>query len=158
MFGRGAKSSSFGDNVEKEYQDGEAIVIEGGREAEMFIIQEGSARVTKTIGGEEVELAVLGRGDFFGDMSLLESLPRSATVRALGTTRVQVIQPGGLMLKFRRDPSFAFEMLQRLSGRVRNINRILVETLEGKHGDHNNVRAEVGRAEYEFNNEHDDTT
>ena len=101
---------------------------------------------------------MFGRGDFFGDMSLLESLPRSATVRALGTTRVQVIQPGGLMLKFRRDPSFAFEMLQRLSGRVRNINRILVETLEGKHGDHNNVRAEVGRAEYEFNNEHDDTT
>ncbi len=149
MFGWGGKSTPFGDNVEKEFQDGEVIVREGGQESEMFIIQDGSVRVSKSIAGREIELAVLGRGDFFGEMSLLESLPRSATVRALGSTRVQVIQPGGLMLKFRRDPSFAFEMLQHLSGRLRHMDQILAETLEGKHSDHDKVRTEVHRAEYE---------
>jgi CRP-like cAMP-binding protein len=83
--------------------------------------------VSKTIEGREVEIARLGRGDFFGEMSLLESLPRYATVRAVGETRVLVIEPGTLLLKIRRNPTFAFEMLQHMSRRLRRINQRLME-------------------------------
>ena len=142
------KPSHFKNYVEKEYSDGEIIVAEGDIDCEMFIIQEGGARVTKYVNDEEVVLTTLDRGEFFGEMSLLESLPRSATIRAVGKTRVQVIQPGGFLLKIRRDPTFAFEMLQRLSTRIRHINDVLVETLEQSGDARSDLRVQIEKSEY----------
>jgi CRP/FNR family transcriptional regulator, cyclic AMP receptor protein len=74
-----------------------------------------------------VQLAVLEKGDFFGEMSLLEGLPRDASAIAVGTTQVLVMSSGALLVRLRRDPTFAFELLRRLSGRVRALNaRLLV--------------------------------
>lgn len=112
------------------YQDGETIIHEDDLSRVMFVIQQGAAVVSKKVGDEEVVLATLRRGSFFGEMSLLESLPRSATVRASGETRVLVINSGGLLLKIRRDPTFALEMLQQMSRRVRLLNEALVDLME----------------------------
>jgi CRP-like cAMP-binding protein len=71
-------------------------------------------------------LAVLDRGDFFGEMSLLEGLPRSATARARGKTELVVLRPGSLLLRIRKDPTFAFELLQQMSRRIRHLNDQLV--------------------------------
>jgi len=114
---------------ERKCEDGELIVREGDEDREMFIIRAGQVRITKQVGDEELTLATLERGDFFGEMALLESLPRTANARAVGPTRLLVIQPGGLLLRIRRDPTFAFEMLHRLSGRIRGLNRRLVEAV-----------------------------
>jgi CRP-like cAMP-binding protein len=73
-----------------------------------------------------VRLAVLGRGSFFGEMSLLEGLPRSATARAIGPTSLLVLRSGSLLLQIRRDPTFAFELLQQMSHRIRQLNEKLV--------------------------------
>ena len=48
----------------------------------MFIIQEGAVRITKVVDGREVILAVLKKGDMFGEMALLENKPRSASAIA----------------------------------------------------------------------------
>jgi CRP-like cAMP-binding protein len=112
---------------EETYPDGAVIVREGEERREMYVIQRGGVVVCKTVEGREVEIARLSRGDFFGEMSLLESLPRYATVRAVGETRVLVIEPGYLLLKIRRNPTFAFEMLQVMSRRLRQINQKLVD-------------------------------
>ena len=117
--------------AESKYQvetfaDGEVIVREGDEGREMYLIQDGSAEVFKLVDGEEVRLATLDRGSFFGEMSLLESLPRSATVRARGATRLLVMEPGMLLIKIRRDPTFAFEMLQHMSRRVRELDEQIV--------------------------------
>jgi CRP-like cAMP-binding protein len=72
-----------------------------------------------------MRLAVLERGSFFGEMSLLEGLPRSATARAIGAVELLVLKPGSLLLRIRRDPTFAFELLQQLSGRIRDLNEKL---------------------------------
>ena len=114
---------------EESFVDGEIIVREGDISREMFILQRGSVVVTKNVDGREVTLAVLGRGSFFGEMSLLESLPRNATVRACGDTRVLILEPGSLLLKIRRDPTFAFEMLQHMSQRIRDLDERLVALL-----------------------------
>ena len=50
--------------------------------ADMFIIQDGAVRITKVVDGQEVILAVLNKGDMFGEMSLLENKPRSASAIA----------------------------------------------------------------------------
>ena len=113
------------DRVER-YEDGEIIVREGEHGREMFIIQEGRVDVLKMVDGQELILAWLERGSFFGEMSLLEGTTRHATVRARGPVRLVVVEPGSLLLKIRRDPTFAFEMLQQMSRRVRGLDDQLV--------------------------------
>jgi len=117
-------------DVEWTYDDGEVIFAEGEDTSEMFVIQAGAVRVTKRVGDREIELATLQRGDFFGEMSLLESLPRHATCTAVGRTMVLVVRSGELLVKIRRDPTFAFEMLQRMSRRIRQLNDGIVSLLQ----------------------------
>ncbi|HKG93545.1 MAG TPA: cyclic nucleotide-binding domain-containing protein [Gemmatimonadaceae bacterium] len=130
-----------GDQVE-EFGDGEVIVREGEESREMYVIQHGSVVVTKRIEGREVELARLTRGSFFGEMSLLESQPRNATVRADGHAKLLVIKPGGLLLKIRRDPTFAFEMLQHMSHRIRDLNDRVAQLMHAE-APRDNVRVEM---------------
>ncbi|MDX1510054.1 MAG: cyclic nucleotide-binding domain-containing protein [Nitriliruptorales bacterium] len=105
-----------------EVLDGHEIVREGEAGEEMYLVQSGAVTISKRVDGREVVLGEVGPGDFFGEMSLLESLPREATARANGTTRLLVLGPGALLVRLRRDPSLAVEMLHRLSGRLRRLN------------------------------------
>ena len=105
----------------REFADGEFIVREGETGQEMFIIQSGIAIVRRS----DTEVARLGKGEFFGEMSVLESSARDADVIAHGRTRVLALGPGALFVRLRRDPSFALELLQALSSRVRVLNERL---------------------------------
>ena len=113
----------------RTFEDGDLIFMEGDDSREMYVVVQGEVVVTKQAGAGEVCLATLRKGDFVGEMSLLESLPRSATARAKGATKLLAIQPGGFLLKIRRDPTFAFEMLQSLSKRIRVTNETLMREL-----------------------------
>ncbi len=96
------------------YDDGEDVFVEGDTSRDLFIIQEGEIEIFKKSPLGELKLAVFKRGDFFGDMALLQGGHRFAGAKAKGKTKLLVIQPGGFLLKIRRDPTFAFEMLQAL--------------------------------------------
>ncbi|MBC7539641.1 MAG: cyclic nucleotide-binding domain-containing protein [Bacteriovorax sp.] len=103
----------------REFNDGELIFKEGDEDRDLFIIQEGAVEIRKTTPQGEIVLAELLRGDFFGDMALLQNIPRFASAYSKGKSKVLVLHPGGFLLKIRRDPTFAFEMLQQLSSRVK---------------------------------------
>ena len=61
------------------------VVREGEPGNRFFLVGEGAVRVCKNFGRpDEVELVRLGAGDFFGEMCILESMPRAATVQAIG--------------------------------------------------------------------------
>ena len=107
---------------EVDYDDGDLIVAAGDTGNEMFVIQRGAVVISRRRNDKVVELDRLERGQFFGEMSLLESLPRDADVHAVGPTTLLVLGSGGLLLRLRRDPSFALEMLQQLSHRIRALN------------------------------------
>jgi CRP/FNR family transcriptional regulator, cyclic AMP receptor protein len=121
-----AHSSEFS----RTYHDGEMICQEGELSAEMFVVQRGGVRIYKAAQHAPVELAFLEKGDFFGEMSVLEDLPRDASAQAVGETEVLVMSTGALLIRLRRDPTFAFELLRRLSGRVRGLNARLMAALE----------------------------
>jgi CRP-like cAMP-binding protein len=112
------------------FADGECLFREGEAGTEMYVIREGAVRITKSVGSRQLELAVLGRGDFFGEMALLEGMPRDASAHAVGQTTVLAIGQGGLLMRIRRDPTFALELLNRLSGRVRELNARLLQLME----------------------------
>jgi CRP/FNR family transcriptional regulator, cyclic AMP receptor protein len=128
--------------------DGEVIFQEGDQSSEMYVVVEGAVTVSKKSPRGEIHLATLNRGDFVGEMSLLESLPRSATARAKGATKLLVIHPGGFLLKIRRDPTFAFEMLQSLSKRIRLTNESLMHELGRSGHNDESLRAILSGAEY----------
>ncbi|MBI2566339.1 MAG: cyclic nucleotide-binding domain-containing protein [Candidatus Schekmanbacteria bacterium] len=79
---------------EQIYQDGEYLFHEGDNGDTLYIIAQGRIMVTKYIpGGGEEALAILARGDFFGEMSLIDGEPRSASAKAYGGA-VTVLQLG----------------------------------------------------------------
>ena len=112
------------------YQNGELVFEEGDSSRDLFIIQEGQVEIWKKTDTTDIKLATFNRGDFFGDMALLQGGTRFASAKATGVTKLLVIQPGGFLLKIRRDPTFAFEMLQTLSYRIKISNERLVDVIK----------------------------
>jgi CRP-like cAMP-binding protein len=115
----------------ESYRDGDVIVQEGDRSREMYVIQSGQVVVTRGgNNGNPSSVETLERGEYFGEMSLFQSVLRDATVRAKGPTKLLVLEPGALLLKLRRDPTFAFDMLQRMSGKIRELEEKLSKTTD----------------------------
>ncbi len=126
-------NKKFNQESHIEFTDGESIFRETDESREMYVVLEGEVIITKNSPKGEIKLAHLHKGDFLGEMSLLESQPRSASAIARGKVRLLAIHPGGFLLKIRRDPTFAFEMLQTLSRRIRVTNEHLIRELGGVH-------------------------
>lgn len=105
-----------------EFEDGEQIVADGDPGTDMYVVLAGRVRVSKETAAGRVVLDVLERGAFFGEMSVLESMPRDADAHAVGAVRLLAIGQGGLLVRVRRDPSFALELMHQMSGRIRRLN------------------------------------
>jgi len=110
----------------KLYRDGEVIIRQGEMEDCMYVVQEGQVEVFQENGNKEVRLAVLGEGDFFGEMAIFERDVRSATVRALGEVRVLTVDKRTFLRRITEDPSLAFRMVEKMSNRIRELNAALV--------------------------------
>ena len=111
------------EGTRRSFAAGESIVERGDAADEMFVIRAGRVEIRRDDG----VVAELVAGDFFGEMSLLESLPRDADAVALTDVELLVITQGALLVRLRRDPTFALEMLHRLSGRIRSLNAQLTD-------------------------------
>ncbi len=111
----------------KEYQNGEVIVRQGQPGDCMYVIQAGRVEVLAEEGGKEVQLALLGEGDFFGEMAIFERAVRSATVRALGDARVLTVDRRNFLQRIQEDPSLAFRLVETMSRRIRELDRRITE-------------------------------
>ena len=110
----------------KEYNGGDIIVNQGEVGDCMFVIQEGEVEVVRIDNSNIIRLAVLGRGDFFGEMSVFEKETRSATVRALGKVRLITVDKKTFMRRIQEDPSLAFRIFQTMAARIKGLNEELV--------------------------------
>ena len=110
---------------ERTVEAGEPVFRHGDKGSELFVIQSGTVEISRGQGEHRHVLATLRQGAFFGEMSVLESMPRDADALAVTRTELLVITQGGLLIRLRRDPTFALEMLHQLSGRVRTLNQML---------------------------------
>jgi len=110
-------------NLGKEYTEGDLIVRQGEIGDCMYEILDGRVEVIHETEGKEVRLAELGRGDFFGEMAIFDHEVRSATVRALGPVRALTIDKRTLLRRITEDPSLAFRILEKMSHRIRELNK-----------------------------------
>lgn len=75
----------------RSYPKDTMIFSDSQRGADMFIIQQGQVAITKIVDGREITLALLGKGDMFGEMALLENKPRSASAIAHSDCSLMVV-------------------------------------------------------------------
>jgi Cyclic nucleotide-binding domain/FHA domain len=108
-----------------EYRDGDYIFREGDLGTEMYIIHEGKIEILNDVGGKDTVLAVLEKGDFFGEMSVLEDMPRAASARALSETRLLQINGSTFDQMLRDTPEIAVRMMRKLSRRLRETDELL---------------------------------
>jgi CRP/FNR family transcriptional regulator, cyclic AMP receptor protein len=100
---------------EVSHPAGQEVAAEGGGGVAFHIILEGSATVTQ--GGRE--LGTLGPGDSFGEISMIDGKPRSATVTAVEPLKALAIPHLAFMEVVDEDPSFARYLLTTLCARLR---------------------------------------
>jgi len=106
-----------------KFKAGETVYREGNPGAEMFIVQSGAVRVFRDLGGQEQILAEMEKGDFFGEMSVLEGLPRTANARALEDCELIEINSTVFDRMIRGNIEIAVRMLRKLSTRLQEANR-----------------------------------
>jgi CRP/FNR family cyclic AMP-dependent transcriptional regulator len=118
---------------EERFAAGASLFQEGDEGAEMYVILEGKAMISKYIpGAGEEALAILERGDFFGEMSLIDGEPRSADARAYGgPLTVLTLDQATVREILAMDAHAALEFLQLLCRLVANRLREIDEKVVG---------------------------
>ncbi len=106
---------------------GDRVFEEGQPGNEMFIIQTGQVEILIKIDGEEHRLTLLEEGDFFGEMAILEDLPRTAAARAATDCTLVRIDRGTFDQLVKNDPEIAIRMLRKLSFRLREAGPTLLD-------------------------------
>ncbi len=109
------------------YRKGDRIFTEGDSGETMYIVHSGRVRIFKHIGSMPIELALFEKGDFFGEMAMLEHQPRSASAEAADDAELLSIDPPTFADMIRANPEIAVRMLRKYSIRLREVNRRLEE-------------------------------
>ncbi len=116
----------------RTYVTGEEIITEGGADRRLFVIVHGAVEVIKDRGRtKERKLATFGPLDYFGEMSLIDDLVRSATVVAKEATEVLCLDQEDFRITIESNPAMALELLRVLSHRVRALEKIATKSLGG---------------------------
>lgn len=100
---------------EQDFEAGQFIVLQGQVGTGLYVILEGSARVVR---GSE-ELAQLVPNDFFGELSVIDQMPRNASVQAVGPTRCLALASWDLLDLLESDPQLSLNMIKGLATRIR---------------------------------------
>jgi CRP-like cAMP-binding protein len=106
----------------RDFPRGAVLFREGDPGADMFVVQRGHVRISRTVGGVEKVLSTLGAGEFFGEMSALSGHPRSATATCVEDARLLVVDGAALEPMLRANGEIAVRMIRRLAERLRGAN------------------------------------
>jgi len=101
---------------------GKEIFQEGEVGDLMYIIQEGSVRISKLIDGKPHILAVLGKGDFFGEMAIVTRVKRTATATAASTVRMLSFDRNGFVSMIANNARIALNIIDKLCRRLQSAN------------------------------------
>jgi len=126
LFERYGRTVPAGTVIFREYDPG----------GEMYIIQSGKVKVTRKIGLIDKTLSVLRKGDFFGEMSILNEKPRSATVVAEESCELLAIDRKTFEAMVKGNPEIALRIIKKLAARLQEadnqIEALLIKDNTGK--------------------------
>jgi CRP/FNR family transcriptional regulator len=103
----------------RRYAPGEILIQEGEISRRLFFIRQGSVAVFKTHMGQKVVLSTLNKGELFGEISFIESTPRSASVEAVTPVEVLVIESSDVEEQFQKIPEWILPIFKTVFQRLR---------------------------------------
>ncbi|MFA6341546.1 MAG: Crp/Fnr family transcriptional regulator [Fibrobacteraceae bacterium] len=111
--------------IANDFARDETIILEKDESTQaLFLIASGEVKVFMTgVDGRETILALLERGDFFGEMSLIDGEPRSATVKAVTSAKLLIIRREHFLDLLKSTPELCMGLLVEMSKRLRKSNR-----------------------------------
>lgn len=122
----------------ENYSPGDEVFSEGDPASSLFIIKYGSVRIRRSGQNDHVEVAQLGTGAHFGEMSFVDGEPRSATVIALEKSEIVKIDFAALNAYFEKHPGTAVKFYRALSHFL--CGRLRVTTMDLSFSREKNIR------------------
>jgi CRP-like cAMP-binding protein len=104
---------------ELAFEEGDTVVAEGDEDGRFYLLLEGGAKIIK---GRKT-LATLGPGDYFGEISLIDGEPRSATVVTTSAVRALTLARWNFKPLLEEQPSLTRKLLVEMCRRVRELDR-----------------------------------
>ena len=110
---------------ERQFATGREIFREGDPGDGAYVVRDGLVEIAHFVAGKEHRVfSQLGPGEIFGEMAVIENLPRSATAIAARDARVYFIPRDEMLALLKRSPGLAFNLLQEISRRLRDFNQL----------------------------------
>jgi CRP/FNR family transcriptional regulator, cyclic AMP receptor protein len=109
----------------REFAVGDLLFREGERGEEMYVIQSGAVQIVKRVGGQDRPLATLGKGEFVGEMAILNGRPRTATALALERTRCLLIDAETLEQMVANSAEIALRLVKKLARRLESADEMI---------------------------------
>ena len=113
------------DKYSRDFKAGTVLFEDGEEGDEMFVVQSGSVRISVTAGDVDKTLAILGPGEFFGEMAVLNKRPRTATATIVEDARLLVIKSATFEAMLRDQPEIAIRLIRRLADRLERTDQSL---------------------------------
>lgn len=107
----------------KKFSAGEVIFKEGDPKGDAYVLVSGKVKISQNQNGHDITLAVLGPNSIFGDMSLIDDHPRSATVETMEECECIVISIGDFDNKLKTLDPFMQSIFQIMVGRLREMTK-----------------------------------
>jgi len=121
--GSGSGASMAIEKCINEYSVGDVIFEEGTTGRELYVVLDGEVEIAKVNGGQKTVIVTLGKGEFFGEMAVIDGSSRSATaIAASANTRVMRINHARFVYLVSQQPAFALMIMDALSKRLRASN------------------------------------
>ena len=106
-----------------EFNVGDVIFEEGSTGRDLYVVLDGQVEIAKVSGANKTVIVTLGKGEFFGEMAVIDGSSRSATaIAAVPDTKVMRINHARFVYLVSQQPAFALMVMDALSKRLRASN------------------------------------
>ena len=128
--------------AEQDFKQGEIVFDKNTATSEMFVLLEGKVSVIVQLPGyaEAIEVATIGKGETFGEVSFMDGKPRSATIKSLTDTKVLRIGRGDFNALVEKDPRIGIivmnNMINILCERLRETDKDLTSNIKNVKDQH----------------------
>src|SRR5215472_7996006 len=114
----------------RTFRPGEVIFHRDDPGQVLYMIKEGKVKICIiSPDGQEVSLAVLGKGEYFGEFALLDGLPRSSDAVALEKVECYTLQRSDFHKAILKNPKIAIQVLEFLTKRLRNTDQMVEDLI-----------------------------
>jgi CRP/FNR family transcriptional regulator, cyclic AMP receptor protein len=114
----------------RTFRSGEVIFHRDDPGQVLYLIKEGKVKICLiSPDGQEISLAVLGAGEYFGEFALYDGLPRSADAIALEKVECYTLQRSDFQSAIMKNPKIAIQVLEGLSKRLRNTDQMVEDLI-----------------------------